>query len=95
MNAEKRKQAIKKKGYTLTQVADALDKSISTVSNVVSGRYYSETIAKALAKLVGQPVEVFFADCEAYTNPSNSMVVRGEARDQKVSELRQLFAVAS
>ncbi|MBQ4852950.1 helix-turn-helix transcriptional regulator [Pseudoalteromonas sp. MMG012] len=95
MNADKRKQAIKKKGYTLKQIADALGKSLSTVSNVVSGRYHSEAIANALAKIVDQPVEKFFADCKSYTTPSNSVVVRGLAREQKVDELRQLFSEAS
>ncbi|MCF2910776.1 helix-turn-helix domain-containing protein [Pseudoalteromonas sp. DL2-H2.2] len=95
MNADQRKQAIQKKGYTLKQVADALGKSLSTVSNVIHGRHVSSPIAKSLAAIVDQPVEVFFSDCESYLNPTSPSVVRGSAREAKVAELRQLIAAAS
>lgn len=92
MNAEQRKQAIQKKGYSLQMIADAMGKSLSTISNVINGRDISTPVANKLALLVGIPTDKFFSDCQSYAQPA---MVRGAAREQKVDELRQLFSEAS
>ncbi|TQF69572.1 helix-turn-helix domain-containing protein [Pseudoalteromonas luteoviolacea] len=93
MNSDQRKQAIQEKGYSLQMIADAMGRSISTISNVVSGRDVSAPTANAICKIVGIPVQTFFADCDVYSKAPT--VVRGKARKDKVAELREILATAS
>ncbi|WP_105198980.1 helix-turn-helix domain-containing protein [Pseudoalteromonas sp. T1lg10] len=87
MNATEIKQALIKKGYSLSIVASVLGVSLAHVSSVVNRHTTSNRIAAAIAKVIEKDVNEVFPDVDAYKN-------RGQARidrEQKCQELQQLL----
>ncbi|ATG58211.1 MAG: lambda repressor-like predicted transcriptional regulator [Pseudoalteromonas tetraodonis] len=85
MKPEQIKQALDKKGYSLSILAAALGLNLSHVSSVVYQHTTSYKVAAAIAKIIDEPVEVIFPDVPAY-------VKNKDTRSQKVQALRELLA---
>lgn len=60
MHHEDIKAAIRKKGVNQAQIARHLEVSEMLVSSVIKGTNKSARVAKAIAKIVGQPVDVLW-----------------------------------
>ena len=56
MHPEQIKAEIRMNGTTPAAIADSLDLSAQTVSNVIHGRTKSKRCAETIAKLIGKPV---------------------------------------
>ena len=56
MHPEEIKAALRMRGVTSAQIADALDVKPQTVSSVIHGRGTSARIANRIADIIGKPV---------------------------------------
>lgn len=72
MHPEQIKAAMRMKGVTPTALADELEVARSTMSQVISGRAVSARIRRAIANVVGLPVDALWP-------PKTSTLVRRRA----------------
>ncbi|KAF7787176.1 hypothetical protein PRUB_a4052 [Pseudoalteromonas rubra] len=86
MSADQIKQALSKKGYSLSVMAEAIGVSLTAVSGVISRQTQSLRIAEAIAKVLGKPVGEVFSDCPHYVSP------RKHRRQDQVQAVQQLLA---
>ncbi len=89
MKPEEIKEALHRKGYSISLIAEALDVGIATVSGTVAGHTQSRNVAEAIAKLLDKPLIEVFPNQESYHRPPRLI---GEARVAKLAEVKQLLA---
>lgn len=91
MNHEEIKAAIYEKGFTLVMIAECINKHPSHISAVIHRRNTSSVIAKAIAKVIGKPVEQVFPDVPAYRCKQK----QAATLKQRKAELAALFSSQS
>lgn len=89
MKPEHIKAELTKRGYTLTMVAEAIGKSPSLISKVVSGKAVSYDAATAVAKAIDLPLSMVFP--ETYEQKNQRGFKKTDAYQQKLGELRALL----
>lgn len=66
MDASEIKASLSTRGYSLSLIADAMERSPSLISKVVCRKATSIDVAKAIAKVIGKPLEEVFPDVPGY-----------------------------
>ncbi|CAB0149582.1 hypothetical protein PSI9734_00152 [Pseudidiomarina piscicola] len=88
MDSNKIKKELAQRGFDFSMLAKALGKSPSLISKVASRKARSHSVAHAIAKALGHPIEEVFPDVESYHRPTPSSKIE---RDQKERELVALL----
>lgn len=89
MRPKRIKTELKKRGYTLTMVAESIGRSPSLLSKVVSGGATSLEAALAVAKAIDKPLEEVFLG--KYDLESRRGYKQTEEYQKKLADLRQLL----
>lgn len=89
MRPKRIKAELKKRGYTLTMVAESIGRSPSLLSKVVSGEATSLEAARAVAKAIDKPLEEVFPG--NYRTAGHRGYKKTEEYQRKLAELRQLL----
>lgn len=90
MKPEHIKAELTKRGYTLTMVAEAIGKSPSLLSKVVSGKAVSYEVASKIATAIEKPLAQVFPGTYALKRQRDFK--NSEAYRQKLGELRALLS---
>lgn len=89
MEADTIKQELYAKGYSFAMIGEALSVGANVVSGVCHRRTTSQSVASAIAKVLGKPVTEVFPDVESY---NKVRLPKGTARAKKQAELMHLLA---
>lgn len=90
MKPEQIKQAITKKGFNLSLIAESLNIGLPTVSAVIRRSSNSLRTATAIAKVIGLPITEVFPDVPQYTK-TLEVKLSDDERAQKVAQINQLL----
>lgn len=90
MTPKRIKAELKKRGYTLTMVAESIGRSPSLLSKVVSGEATSLEAARAVAKAIDKPLEEIFPG--NYRTADHRGYKQTEEYQKKLAELRKLLS---
>lgn len=69
MNADRIREALNRRGYSLTRIASILGYSPGLISMVISRKRLNHRIAIAIATAVGKSVETVFPEVPLYHGP--------------------------
>jgi len=88
MNHETIKSELRKKGYSLAMIAEALDCSPTNIQQVCKRLTQSHRVANAISKVLEREVEAVFPDVPSYAE-NNYFAT---SRQQRIVCLQQLLA---
>ncbi len=88
MDRETIKFELKKKGYSLSMIADALGCSPVNVQQVLKRLNHSYRVANAVATVLELPISEVFPDVESYKDSQHFAITRKE----RVEALQQRLA---
>lgn len=88
MDSNKIKKELAQRGFDFSMLAKALGKSPSLISKVASRKARSQSVALAIAKALGRPIDEVFPDVESYHGPA---IATKQDREQKERELVALL----